>query len=112
MRWLSPHVRYGIRIASITWHMNRFLNFFEQMNKHYEKRPRPQTAQTALYEVVYVTLSQHRAAVLPKPSAEIAYVRHLGLDKRYLVPHAGRWTEVNEETAMQRAEGLRRARPS
>jgi hypothetical protein len=82
------------------------------MNKYRTKPRKPESATRAVYEVVYVTLSSNRAPVLPKPNADIAYVRHLGLDKRYLVPRAGHWIEVNEETAMQRPEGLRRARPS
>ena len=82
------------------------------MIRNNPKRGKPQKQRAALYEVVHVTNPSTRTAVLPKPSAEILYVRQLGLDKRYLVPRAGQWAEVNEEAAFQRAEGLRRGRIS
>ena len=79
------------------------------MNRNNTQLGKPRKQRVALYEVVYVTHSSHRAPVLPKPSARIAYVRRMGLDGSYLVPQAGRWIEVSKEAAIQRAEGLRRA---
>jgi len=69
----------------------------------------PKTARPALYDVIYVDVSLQRVPALPHQKAHIAYVRQIGPAQRYLVPQAGHWTEVNEETALQRAEGLRRA---
>jgi len=70
------------------------------------------TRPASLYEVIYMNTSLHRAPSLPKHTAGIAYVRQIGTERRYLVPHSGRWIEVNEEMALQRAEGLRRLRAS
>jgi hypothetical protein len=72
-------------------------------------RQTPKTSNPALYEVVYVDQSVQRAPALPKQNAHIAYVRHFSQGRRYLVPRGSHWIEVNEESALQRAEGLRRA---
>ena len=70
------------------------------------KRGRTTPQANTSYEVVYVNSSLQRAATLPKPEAKIAYVRQVG--GAYLVPRAGKWIEVSQEAALQRAEGLRR----
>jgi hypothetical protein len=73
-----------------------------------KERHMAKTSPAALYEVFYVDCLLQRTPVLPKQTAHIAYVRHIGLEGRYLVRQAGRWVEVNQETALQRADGLRR----
>lgn len=89
----------------------------EQMNRQTNSTKARHTAKTQpaasySYEVVYVDSSLQRTPALPKQTAGIAYVRHIGVEGRYLVPQAGRWAEVNQETALQRAEGLRRLHTS
>ena len=68
------------------------------------------TQPAALCEVIYIDASPQRAAALPKQHARIAFVQQRGLEERYVIPQAGRWSEVTQETALQRAEGLRRLR--
>jgi len=85
------------------------------MNRHTtatKARHTPRTPTIAFYEVIYVDASPQRAPALPRPTDRIAYVRHISAEGPYLVPRAGRWVEVSQEAAFQRAEGLRRLRAS